>query len=78
MDATALLFLKYYDPFLQKIEYIGKIAVNRSLKISELAPIMCAKKGLPVETPISIFEVIYGLYFLFIFLSFVGNQTRYG
>ncbi|KAJ3117728.1 hypothetical protein HDU96_005858 [Phlyctochytrium bullatum] len=54
-----IIFLKYYDPVIQKMEYVGKMVIpHKASKIIEFIPQMLDRKGLPPNTPIKLYEEI--------------------
>ncbi|KAJ3210298.1 hypothetical protein HDU67_005417 [Dinochytrium kinnereticum] len=54
-----VVFLKYYDPAISKIEYAGKLAIpNKSSKIQDFCHIMLDRRGLPPGTPLKLYEEI--------------------
>ncbi|KAJ3218779.1 hypothetical protein HDU67_004027 [Dinochytrium kinnereticum] len=53
-----VIFLKYYDPVISKIEYAGKLVANKTQKIQDYLYVMLERKGLPPGTPLKLFEEI--------------------
>ncbi|KAJ3381551.1 hypothetical protein HDU92_005262 [Lobulomyces angularis] len=55
-----IIFLKYYDPYLQKLEYIGKYTVPNKVtnKISSLVPIVSSRLKHPEGTTYVVYEEI--------------------
>ncbi|TPX38452.1 hypothetical protein SeMB42_g06732 [Synchytrium endobioticum] len=54
-----VIFLKYYDPKKQKMEYAGKLTVrSKMMKIADLSPILCERVDLPPNTPLKLFEEV--------------------
>ncbi|KAJ3194436.1 hypothetical protein HK101_002705 [Irineochytrium annulatum] len=54
-----VIFLKYYDPVIPKMEYAGKILIaNKSNRIADSIPAMLDRKGLPPGTPLRLYEEI--------------------
>jgi ubiquitin carboxyl-terminal hydrolase 7 len=52
------MFIKFYDPAIQRLEYLGSIHVKPILKGTDLVPILNQLKGLPANTALKIFEEI--------------------
>ncbi|KAJ3098511.1 hypothetical protein HDU97_003967 [Phlyctochytrium planicorne] len=58
-EAGIVIFLKYYDPVLSKIEYAGHINVpTKGSKVQDFIPIMTDRKGLPPGIAVKLFEEI--------------------
>ncbi|TPX31523.1 hypothetical protein SmJEL517_g05139 [Synchytrium microbalum] len=58
-NGQIIIFLKFYDPKKQKIEYAGKLTVkSRTMKISDVLPIMAERVDLPPNTPLKLFEEV--------------------
>ncbi|KAJ3409581.1 hypothetical protein HDV05_004398 [Chytridiales sp. JEL 0842] len=54
-----VIFLKYYDPVTQKMQYVGNTVVKTpSMKIAEITSILAEKAGLPKGTSLLLFEEI--------------------
>ena len=51
-----LLFFKYYDPINEFITYCGYDFVNQNAKFVSLVPILNSKVGLPLDTPLILYE----------------------
>ncbi|KAJ3226189.1 hypothetical protein HK099_005415 [Clydaea vesicula] len=58
-DVPIMLFLKYFDPFSQTLEYVGKVTVpSRSMKVMELMPLLLNRKKLPSDTNLILYEEV--------------------
>ena len=55
---NVLLFFKYYDPINEFITYCGYDFINENSKFTSLVPILNAKIGLPLDTPLIIYEEV--------------------
>ncbi|KAJ3105715.1 hypothetical protein HDU97_007692 [Phlyctochytrium planicorne] len=54
-----VIFLKYYDPVLSKIEYAGRVYVpNKAAKIQDFVQVMLDRRGLAPGTPLKLYEEI--------------------
>ncbi|CAG8472795.1 3742_t:CDS:10, partial [Cetraspora pellucida] len=53
-----LVFIKYYDPYTQSLESIGHLYVHEFGKVNDIFPILCKKKNLPPNTPLTLYEEI--------------------
>ena len=54
----ALLFIKYYDPTKQVLEFLGHFMVNHNQKLADLVPTLLRMKDLPPETQIKFYEEV--------------------
>ncbi|KAJ3129556.1 hypothetical protein HK098_001032 [Nowakowskiella sp. JEL0407] len=58
-NPNILIFLKYYNPYEAKMEYLGKVTIkSKSMKIQDLIPIALERKKLPVDTPVKLWEEV--------------------
>ncbi|KAJ3080058.1 hypothetical protein HK102_003345, partial [Quaeritorhiza haematococci] len=57
--AHIVIFLKYYDPKIRKLEFVGKVTIkNKMQKISDLIPFLLEKKGFPPNTALQLYEEV--------------------
>eukprot|EP00741_Cyanophora_paradoxa_P021387 tig00021350_g20646.t1 len=52
------IFLKFFSPEQQHIEYIGFAAMPRDARVQDLASHVCAFRGLPPSTPLLFYEEV--------------------
>ncbi|KAF6255465.1 hypothetical protein COO60DRAFT_1641474 [Scenedesmus sp. NREL 46B-D3] len=52
------LFFKYYDPQAESLKYVGHRYVPKSLKVSQIFPLMAQLAGLPPDTPLQAYEEV--------------------
>ncbi|RKO91720.1 cysteine proteinase [Blyttiomyces helicus] len=58
-SSHCVIFIKYYDPAVPKMEYLGKMTVRyRGSKIADITPVVLGMKGLPLNTPIKLYEEV--------------------
>lgn len=55
---NVLLFFKYYDPVNEFITYCGYDFINENSKFTSLVPILNSKVGLPLDTPLILYEEV--------------------
>ncbi|KAG0057243.1 hypothetical protein BGZ83_000656 [Gryganskiella cystojenkinii] len=55
---TIMIFIKYYDPYTQTMEGLGKLFVPKNGKVGDIVGQLNEKKGLPANTPLKLFEEI--------------------
>ncbi|KAG0340189.1 hypothetical protein BG004_006523 [Podila humilis] len=53
-----MIFIKYYDPLVSKLEGIGKLYVQKNAKVADILPQLNEKMGFAVGTPLKLFEEI--------------------
>jgi len=52
------VFIKYYDPAKEEMEYISRLLVKSHWCIQDMAPIINGMLGFPLDTPLLFFEEI--------------------
>lgn len=57
-ETDVLLFLKYYDPVIKQISYVGHIYVPIRTKIQDLLPIMRKKAGFTEKVLLALYEEV--------------------
>ncbi|CCA77798.1 probable ubiquitin-specific processing protease 21 [Serendipita indica DSM 11827] len=55
---TLMIFLKYFDAAKQQLYGVGKIYVQRQMRVGDLSGIVCEKMRWPSSTPLRFFEEI--------------------
>ncbi|PVG02230.1 putative ubiquitin-specific processing protease 21 [Serendipita vermifera] len=55
---TLVIFLKYFDAGKQQLYGIGKVYVQRQMKVGDLSGIICERMNWPSTTPLKFFEEI--------------------
>jgi ubiquitin carboxyl-terminal hydrolase 7 len=55
---TLVIFLKYFDAGKQQLYGIGKVYVQRQMKVGDLSSIICERMNWPSNTPLKFFEEI--------------------
>ncbi|KAF9363780.1 hypothetical protein BGX34_003328 [Mortierella sp. NVP85] len=57
-NSNIMIFIKYYDPLVGKLEGLGKVHVNRQAKVNEIVSVLNSRKGFPASTNLKLFEEI--------------------
>ncbi|KAI8605315.1 cysteine proteinase [Dissophora ornata] len=57
-NGTIMIFTKYYDPSTSTLEGVGRIYVQKTAKVGDIVGNLNEMKGLPVNTPLKLFEEI--------------------
>lgn len=57
-DEDIFLFFKYYDPATEGLQFVGRAIVRSSLKPPDLTQLMNNMAGLPIHTPLVVFEEV--------------------
>ncbi|KAF9583319.1 hypothetical protein BGW38_009760, partial [Lunasporangiospora selenospora] len=57
-SGNIMIFTKYFDPFTQTLEGVGKLYVQKNGKVGDIVPILNERKGFPANTPLNLLEEI--------------------
>ncbi|KXJ26613.1 Ubiquitin carboxyl-terminal hydrolase 7 [Exaiptasia diaphana] len=53
-----LLFFKYFDPIQKTISSVGHLYLPFTTKFTDMLPYLCQQAGLPLDTPLKLFEEV--------------------